>query len=95
MAKVQLTEEEANAKYQEGYNAGRYPSGDDIVDGVETFVGGFVDMMFDIAAITVNAATFGVINFDSESEKEERLQEIYDAGYEQGERDREEYDNDE
>ena len=65
----------------------------DIVDGLEEVVDGFVDMMFDIAAITVNAATFGALDFTTNEEKEERLQEIYDAGYEQGERDREEYDN--
>ena len=45
--------------------------------------------------MSVTAMSLGVINFDTESEKEDRLQEIYDAGYKQGERDGEEYDNDE
>ena len=92
MARVQLTEEEANEKYQEGYNDGRYPSGGDFFDEIFELAGGIVG---GIVEMTMTAMTLGVINFDSESEKEERLQEIYDAGYEQGERDREEYDNDE
>ena len=88
MAKVQLTEEEANAKYQEGYNDGRYPSGRDFFDEIFELAGGIVG---GILEMTLTAMTLGVINFDSESDKEERLQEIYDAGYEQGEKDREEY----
>ena len=95
MAQVQLTEEEANSKYQEGYNNGRYGSGGDFFDGLEEVVGGFMDMIFDIGKISISAMSFGVIDFDSDEEKEERLQEIYNAGYEQGKRDREEYDNDE
>lgn len=94
MAKIQLTEEEANSKYQEGYNDGRHGSESDIVDGLEEVVGGFVDMIFDIGKVSVSAMSFGVLDFDSDEEKEERLQEIYDAGYEQGVKDREAYDSD-
>ena len=70
MAKIQLTEEEANSKYQEGYNDGRYGSESDIVDGLEEVVGGFVDMIFDIGKISVSAMSFGVLDFDSDVELE-------------------------
>ena len=81
MANVQLTEEKANSKYQEGYNDSRYGSGGDFFDEIFELAEGIVEM-------SVTAMSLGVINFDSESEK-------YDAGCKQGERDGEEYDNDE
>ena len=72
MANVQLTEEEASSKYQEGYNDGRYASNGDFFDEIFELAEGIVEM-------SVTAMSLGVINFDSESEKEDRLQEIYDA----------------
>ena len=72
MANVQLTEEEANSKYQEGYNDGRYGSGGDFFDEIFELAEGIVEM-------SVTAMSLGVINFDSKSKKEDRLQEIYDA----------------
>ena len=89
MAKVKLTEEEANEKYQEGYNDGRYTDGKNIIDDIyemmEAVGGALVDKYLSIA-------TLGGWDFHSDEEKEERLQEIYDAGYEQGQKDAEEYD---
>ena len=76
MANAQLTEEEANSKYQEGYNDSRYGSGGDFFDEIFELAEGIVD---GIVEMSVTAMSLGVINFDSESEKEDRLQEIYDA----------------
>ena len=72
MASAQLTEEKANSKYQEGYNNGRYGSGGDFFDEIFELAKGIVEM-------SVAAMSLDVINFDSESKKEDRLQEIYDA----------------
>lgn len=54
MAKIQLTEEEANSKYQEGYNDGRYGSESDIVDGLEEVVVGI-----GAGYIAVNSSDYG------------------------------------
>lgn len=72
MANAQLTEEEANSKYQEGYNDGRYSPGGNFLDEIFELAEGIVEM-------SVTAMSLGVINFDSESKKVDRLQEIYDA----------------
>ena len=92
MAKVKLTEEEANAKYQEGYNDGR--SGPDFSrDLADIFIEPFVDLAMGAGNALFNAATLGFFEDEliSEAEKERRLDEIYDAGYEQGQKDAQEY----
>ena len=90
MAKVELTEEEANEAYLEGYREGRGRDPDDLVN--ELVMEPAVDLAETIGRAIVHVVTFGF--FDDVYEKEDRLKEIYDAGYEQGEKDKEEYDRD-
>ena len=90
MAQVQLTEEEANEAYLEGYREGRGADVDVIGDTVnELIVEPTVDLVEGIGRALFHVVTFGF--FDDVFQKEDRLKEIYDAGYEQGEKDREEY----
>lgn len=90
MAKVQLTEEEANEAYLEGYKEGRGTDVDVIGDTVnELIVEPTVGLVEGIGRALFQAVTFGF--FDDVFQKEDRLKEIYNAGYEQGVRDREKY----
>lgn len=90
MAKVELTEEEANEAYLEGYREGRGTDDDGIEDGVnELVMEPGADLVEAIGRSLIHVVTFGF--FDDVYEKEDRLQEIYDAGYERGQQDREEY----
>ena len=88
MAKVKITEEEANQAYLDGYNEGRGSSCllEDIVDGIVDDIKEVADGVFDEF---MNALTFGL--WIVEDEKEQRLQEIYDAGYQKGQEDKEKY----
>ena len=83
MAKVEITQEEANQAYVDGYNEGRGSSGffEDmakvVMDDIEEMVEGVVDEIIDVL-------TFGLLS--GENEKEQKLQEIYDAGLSKGTR---------
>ena len=89
MAKVEITEEEANQAYTEGYNEGRGSS-----SFLEDIAEGFMEDMEDIAGGVVDMAlfvlTFGLFD-DEDNEKEEKLQEIREAGYQRGLKDKEQY----
>ena len=90
MAKVELTEEEANAAYLEGYRQGRGTDGDGIEDVVnELIVEPAADLVELIGRSLLHVVTFGF--FDDVFQKEDRLKEIYEAGYKRGQQDREEY----
>ena len=90
MAKVKITEEEANQAYVDGYNEGRGSScllediADKVADDILEVTGGVIDIIMDVL-------TFGLWMAEDENEKEQRLQEIYDAGYKKGQEDKEEY----
>ena len=90
MAKVEITEEEANQAYLDGYNEGRGSSYllEDFIDGVIDD-SGIVEMIDGFFDKIIDLVTFGL--FSVEYDKEQKLQEIYDAGYQKGLEDKEEY----
>ena len=89
MAKVEITQEEANQAYVDGYNEGRGSSCllEDIAENIADDIIEVAEGVFDIA---MDVLTFGLWS-SGEDEKEQRLQEIYDAGYQKGQEDKEEY----
>lgn len=87
MAKVEITQEEANQAYVDGYNEGR---GSDFFEDMAKVVrDGLEEMVEDVVDEISDVLFFGL--FSGENEKEQKLQEIYDAGYQKGQEDKEEY----
>ena len=89
MAKVEITEEEANEAYIEGYTEGRGSSDflEDIADSIMSDIEEVTEGIVDAALFVLTFGLFG----DGTDEKEARLQEIRDAGYQRGLEDKEKY----